>query len=71
MKAHQSTSLVADLRSHKTMLTTTEAIALLRTTRHTLCAWVRAGKIPAVRTPANSYIFDPVALAGWMQERSS
>jgi excisionase family DNA binding protein len=51
-------------------MTTTEVIDLLRTTRHTLCAWARTGKIPAVRTPGNGYLFDPVALATWMEERS-
>ena len=52
------------------MLTTTEVIAFLQTTRHTLCSWVWAGKIPAVRLPGNSYAFDPVTLADWLASRN-
>lgn len=71
MKQHKTATLTTDLRNRKTMMTTTEVIDLLRTTRHTLCGWVRAGKIPAVRLPGNSYAFDPLKLADWLAERSS
>ena len=37
------------------MMTTTEVIAFLKTTRHAL-------RLDAVRTPGNGYLFDPVVL---------
>ena len=51
------------------MLTTTETMELLRTTRATLCGWVRKNLIPAMRMPDNSYLFDPRQIADWMEAR--
>jgi excisionase family DNA binding protein len=39
----------------------------LRVTRVTLCAWVRDGKLDAIRLPDHSYRFREAALAAWLQ----
>lgn len=64
-------NILDDLRTRKVMLTTSEAMVLLRIkTRETLCSWVRKGMIPAYRMPDNSYLFDSVIVADWIAQRS-
>jgi len=47
-------------------------MALLRVkTKDTLCGWVRAGKIKAIRMPDGSYRFDQVEVLAWLQGRST
>jgi predicted site-specific integrase-resolvase len=58
-------------RTIPTMLTTTEVMAILRVTRATLCSWCRAGKVPHVRMPDSSYLFDAGAITTWIAHRSS
>jgi excisionase family DNA binding protein len=41
----------------------------LRIAKVTLCAWVRAGKLPAIRMPDNSYGFDEAAIDAWLLSR--
>jgi len=73
MTKHATTpnTISAHLLSQPRLLSTTEVIDLLGVTRHTLCAWARASKIPAVRLPDNSYAFDPGALASWIEGRTT
>jgi excisionase family DNA binding protein len=60
---------IDELTLNPRLLSTTEAMAVLRKTRATVCRWVRDGKILAIRLPDNSYLFDSVQLAGWMRGR--
>jgi len=52
------------------MLTSSEVMDLLRVTRATLCGWCRAGKVPHLRMPDNSYLFDP-RIANWLSDRAA
>ena len=60
--------LIDELRQRKTYFSTIEAMILLRVTRNTLCEWVRAGRITAIRR-GNGYLFDPEMLADWLDQR--
>jgi excisionase family DNA binding protein len=62
--------LIEALRQRTSYMTTPETMALLRVRRNTLCEWVRAGKIKAIRR-SNGYLFDPRYLAGWLEERAT
>lgn len=53
------------------LLTTTEVMSILRKNRNTICRWTREGKLPAVRMPDNSYLYDPVAIREWIALRTS
>jgi excisionase family DNA binding protein len=69
MKPYRATPS-ASTSSLPKLLTTTEVMPLLRvTTRGTLCAWVRAGKLPAIRMPDNSYCFDEAVIMAWLGSR--
>jgi excisionase family DNA binding protein len=72
MSGHEKVSnntLIDQLKSRKSFLSTTEARQLLGSiTRQTLCAWVNSGTIPAIRI-GNANMFDPVELARWLEER--
>lgn len=61
-------SIAAQLRQRTTYVSTTEALAILGTTRKTLCAWVRNGTISAYKF-GNGYSFDPIELADWIDAR--
>jgi hypothetical protein len=63
-----SGSIVAKLKLRKSYLYTTEVMGILRRSRNTLCAWVKAGDIPAVRVGRNN-MFDPWELALWIEAR--
>ena len=55
-----------------TLLTTRETMARLRVkTKNTLCDWVRAGKINAIRMPDGSYRFDEAVILAWLQDRQT
>lgn len=71
MKRHESATLTANLLTRNSMMSTAEVMAFLGVTRHTLCAWVRASKIPAIRMPGNGYAFDPRALHQWIAQRAN
>jgi hypothetical protein len=45
-------------------------MAILCIKRATLCGYCRASLIPHVRMPDLSYRFDPVALQGWLSQRT-
>ncbi len=45
-------------------------MSLLGIQRATLCQWVRAGRISAIRR-GNGYVFDPRVLASWLAARES
>lgn len=62
--------LIISLRQRGSYLTSKEVMALIQLRRNTLCAWVRAGRIPAVRT-GSGYRFDPRHLADWLSARST
>jgi excisionase family DNA binding protein len=55
--------------SRPKLLTSSEAMDRLRIAKGTLCAWVRAGKLPAIRMPDNSYGFDEAAIDAWLLSR--
>lgn len=63
-------SLIEGLRNRRTYLSTAEVIVLIGCTRNTLCAYVRARHIPAVRV-GTSYLYDPGALADWLEARTT
>ncbi len=62
--------LIQQLRQRDTYLSTVEVMGILHMTRNTLCAWVRAGRMSAVRS-GNAYLFDPQRLADWLTERTT
>jgi Helix-turn-helix domain len=64
-----SPMIVNLLVNRKTLLISTEVMAILRTTKNTLCKWVRENGLPATKMPDNSYRFDPVELLNWWQNR--
>ena len=64
-----SPMIVSLLVNRKTLLISTEVMAILRTTKNTLCKWVRENGLPATKMPDNSYRFDPVELLNWWQNR--
>ena len=63
-------TIIDQLRQRKAYLSTTEVMAILRINRATLCGYCRASLIPHIRMPDFSYRFDPVALHGWLSERT-
>jgi hypothetical protein len=63
-------TIIEALTSRTTPLTTTEMMALMRVTRHTLTGWARYGRVPAYLTPAG-YLYDPAEVADWFKERSN
>ena len=63
-------NLIDNLRQRKSFLTTKDVMELLQLRRNTVCDWVQAGRIPAVRT-ASGYRFDPSVLADWLVVRST
>jgi hypothetical protein len=71
METTQSETIIDNLRTRKTMLTSSEIMDLLRITRARLCGWCWAGKVPHLRMPDNSYLFDPVRIAAWMSDRAA
>jgi len=70
METTQSETLIDNLRARKSMLMSSEVMDLLRITRGTLCGWCRPGKLPHLRMPDNSYLFDPVTIVAWMSDRA-
>jgi excisionase family DNA binding protein len=73
MTRHQTTATdtIPDLlQQRRSYLTTSEAMAVLRVKRATLCRWCRAGAIPFTRMPNTSYRFDAGALAAFLRQRS-
>lgn len=61
-----SGSIVSQLKLHTSYLSSTEVMGILGYSRKTLCAWVRAGGIPAVRIGRDNK-FDPWELALWIE----
>jgi excisionase family DNA binding protein len=62
--------LIDELRQMERYLSTREVMNLLGIRRTTLCQWVRAGRISAIRL-GKGYVFDPRKLAGWLTERET
>jgi len=65
-----SDTIIDQIKQRGSYLTSTEVMAILRINRATLCRYCRQGLIPHLRMPDLSYRFDPVALQGWLRERS-
>jgi excisionase family DNA binding protein len=63
-------TLIEELGKRDSYLTTTEVMKLLKMRRNTLCEWIRAGRISAIRT-GSGYRFDPYTLAVWLAERTT
>jgi excisionase family DNA binding protein len=63
-----SDSLISQLKLRTSYLNTTEAMELLSVSRNTLCVWVTAGVVPAIRVGRDNR-FDPWELAQWLEER--
>ena len=61
--------LIKHLRRRRTYLSTRE-MELLHVTRNTLCAWVRRGRVTAIRI-GNRCVFDPHLLADWLGKRQT
>jgi predicted site-specific integrase-resolvase len=73
MGRQESTSpdtIFDQLRQRKTFLTSSEVMAILRINRAPLCRYCRQGLIPHLRMPDLSYRFDPLALEGWLRQRT-
>jgi excisionase family DNA binding protein len=70
MEIHKMT-LIDNLRRRKTYLSTPETMALISVSRNTLCRWVRAGLISAIRAGGSKYLFDPNAIADWLETRAT
>ena len=49
-------TLIEQLGKRDRFLTTTEVMKLLKLRRNTLCAWIRAGRITAVRTGQKLFV---------------
>jgi Helix-turn-helix domain len=62
-----SGSIIAKLKLRTSYLNTTEVMEILPYSRKTLCAWVKAGDIPAVRRGRDN-LFDPWELALWLED---
>ena len=71
MKPNQTAqlTLIDQLRSRKSYLSTTKVMELLGKSRGTLCGWVRDGVLGAVRI-GNENKFDPSVVAQWLADRS-
>jgi hypothetical protein len=63
-----SRTIIAKLKLRTSLLLTTEVMEILHRSRNTLCAWVKAGDIPAIRCGRDN-MFDPWELALWLEER--
>jgi excisionase family DNA binding protein len=72
--------VLADMKSYRAapsviasplpkLLTSVEVMPILRVTKGTLCAWARVGKLPAIRMPDNSYLFDEAVIMAWLETR--
>ena len=53
------------------LMTTADVVKRLNTTKQTVCVWIRAGKLPAVRMPNGDYRFDRAELEAWLQSRKT
>ena len=62
--------LLGRFRQRSSFLTTKEVMELLQLRRNTLCQWVRAGRLPAIRS-GNGYLYDPYLLADWLAVRAT
>jgi hypothetical protein len=60
-----SGSIIAKLKLRTSYLNTTEVMEILRRSRKTLCAWVKAGDIPAVRVGRDTCLIRGSWLSGW------
>jgi excisionase family DNA binding protein len=65
MRAYHPASL-ATAKPTPNLLKSKIVTRVLRVTRVTLCAWVRDGKLNAIRLPDHSYRFEETALAEWL-----
>jgi hypothetical protein len=63
-----SGTIIAKLKLRTSYLTTTEVMEITTKCRKTVCAWVRAGEIPAIRIGIDN-MFDPLELGLWLEER--
>jgi len=70
MNAQRQTTgtIIDDLRRRRGYVSSTETMAILGVTRQTLCRWVNAGTITAVRIGKDNK-FDPAHLAAWLEQR--
>jgi excisionase family DNA binding protein len=64
-----SAMIIDLLLNRKTLLISTEVMALLPTSKNTLCKWVREKGLPAAKMPDSSYRFDPLELLEWWKNR--
>jgi hypothetical protein len=70
MRPHETTqpTIIQQLYTRKTYVSSTEAIGILGITRQTFCLWVRQGKLAALRI-GNAYMVDPVVLSVFLAAR--
>lgn len=66
--AQTTGTIIEQLRRRKELVSSTEGMAILDLSRKSLCAWVKAGRIPAYRVGKNNK-FDPHDLADWLEQR--
>jgi excisionase family DNA binding protein len=53
------------------LMTSVQTMQYLGITKGTLCAWVRAGKLKAIRWPDGSYRFEKAYILVWIEERKT
>lgn len=70
LTAQESTTgtIIEQLRQRRGYVSSTATMAILGVTRQTLCRWVNAGTIPAVRIGKDNK-FDPAHLVAWLEAR--
>jgi hypothetical protein len=70
MRPHTTTqpTIIEQLATRKTYVSSTEAISIIGITRQTFCLWVRQGKLAAFRI-GNTYMVDAVVLSGFLAAR--
>jgi excisionase family DNA binding protein len=61
-------TIIEQLATRKTYVSSTDAISILGITRQTFCHWVREGKLKATRI-GNAYKIDRAHLAAWLSAR--
>jgi excisionase family DNA binding protein len=68
---HMQASKTTPFNTFSPLLTTSEAMAMLRITRATLCSWCRQGLVPHMRMPDGAYRFRGADLEQWLGDRAA
>jgi excisionase family DNA binding protein len=61
-------TIIEQLRQRTTYVRASEVMSILGITRNTLCDWINAGTLPAIRLGKNN-MCDPSELAAFLEKR--